>query len=420
MQTNQHTPFIYFSKQLIKTALSPILLCFLLALTFHSGLHAQQKNKTYFPPAGAWDKQTPAKSGFDSTQLQQAIQFAIDNESKRPRDIRLSQQLDYSKEPFSEPIGPLGFRGDPTGIIIHHGYLIASWGNPDQVEITNSVSKSFLSTTVGLAIDKGLIHHVTDTIADYVKTIQLYNPAEHDAPELIYPFSNTQNRKLNWDVMLRQTSDWEGTLWGKPDWADRPDKDSTTWLTRKRNEPGTVFEYNDVRVNALALATTLVWRKPLPEVLKTYIMDPIGASGTWQWYGYNNSWIVLDGKAIQSVSGGGHWGGGMFINAWDMARFGLLTLHKGNWNGKQLISADWIKQSTTATTANTGYGFMNFFLNTNKKYYPAVPENAFIHLGNGTNIIYADPRHDLVVVCRWINSPAINDFLGKVLASLKD
>jgi CubicO group peptidase (beta-lactamase class C family) len=113
----------------------------------------------------------------------------------------------------------------------------------------------------------------------------------------------------------------------------------------KKKCAGYVWEYNDVRVNALALAATSVWRKPLPQVLKQYIMDPIGASNTWRWTGYRNAWIVLDGQAVQSVSGGGHWGGGMFINAYDMARYGLLTLHRGNWNGKQLLSEQWIKQS---------------------------------------------------------------------------
>jgi hypothetical protein len=51
-------------------------------------------------------------------------------------------------------------------------------------------------------------------------------------------------------------------------------------------------------------------------------MDPIGASTTWRWHGYENSWIELDGRRVQSVSGGGHFGGGMFISAWDLARFG--------------------------------------------------------------------------------------------------
>ncbi len=219
--------------------------------------------------------------------------------------------------------------------------------------------------------------------------------------------------------MLRQTSDWEGTLWGKPDWADRPDANTANWLNRKRNSAGSVFEYNDVRVNALALAATLVWRKPLPKVLREYIMDPIGASATWRWTGYRNAWIVLDGEPVQSVSGGGHWGGGMFINAYDMARFGLLTLHQGAWDGKQLISQQWIKQSVTPTTAQPTYGYMNFFLNTDKKYLSNAPASAFVHVGNGTNIIYVDREHNLVMVVRWIENNAINEMVKKVLEAME-
>jgi CubicO group peptidase (beta-lactamase class C family) len=174
-----------------------------------------------------------------------------------------------------------------------------------------------------------------------------------------------------------------------------------------------------VRVNALALAATSVWRKPLPEVLKSYIMDPIGASTTWRWYGYRNSWIVLDGEIVQSVSGGGHWGGGMFINAYDMARFGLLTLHKGNWNGKQLISSGWFDQARTPTAVQPSYGYMNFFLNTDRKYYPNAPASAYAHIGNGANIIYVDPDHDLVMVVRWIEASAMNEMIGKLMDAMK-
>ncbi len=91
---------------------------------------------------------------------------------------------------------------------------------------------------------------------------------------MLFPFASAHNRTITWDDLLRQTSDWEGTLWGKPEWADRPDADANKWI-RPRNKPGTVYEYNDVRVNALALAATSVWRKPLPQALKQYIMDPI-------------------------------------------------------------------------------------------------------------------------------------------------
>ncbi|MEO8406346.1 MAG: serine hydrolase [Chitinophagaceae bacterium] len=391
-------------------------LMLLLAVCIAGTVTAQQpKSKAYFPTAQTWEKKI---AGVDTAKLNEAIRFAIKSEINRPRSIKETQVLDFGKEPFSEPVGALGERGDPTGLIIYHGYIVKEWGEPSRVDITNSVSKSFLSTLVGLAVDQHLIRSVNDTVANYVDAIECYDPSVA-VPQLIYPFATPHNKRLTWDVMLRQTSDWEGTLWGKPEWADRPDKDSTKWRNRPRNEPGAVFEYNDVRVNALALAATYVWRKPLPQVLKTYIMDPIGASNSWQWHGYSNSWIVLDGSPVQSVSGGGHWGGGMFINAYDMGRFGLLTLHKGNWNGKQLIPESWIKRSRTPTTALPTYGYMNFYLNTDKKFLSNAPASAFIHVGNGTNIIYVDEEHDLVVVARWIESKAINEFIREVLVALK-
>ena len=208
-------------------------------------------------------------------------------------------------------------------------------------------------------------------------------------------------------------------MWGKPDWADRPDPDSKKWLNRTRNTQGTVFEYNDVRVNALALAATSVFRQPLPQVLKKKIMDPIGASSTWRWTGYRNAWIVLDGNPVQSVSGGGHWGGGMFIHAEDMARFGLLTLRKGKWKDQQILSESWIRQSTTPGTANKEYGYMNFYLNTDQKLIPGAPAEAFVHLGNGNNVVYVDPVNDLVVVLRWITQKGMTETLTSLLEGFK-
>ena len=384
------------------------------------------ETKDYFPSPQNWEHRSAHESGFDTVKLNEAIQFAKQQESKQPRSMELSHAMTFGKEPYGDGIGPFADRGDMTGLIIYHGYIIAEWGDPFRVDMTHSVTKSFLSAIVGVAVDQGLIGNVMDTVARYVPLIEIYDPRninrsaeELGKPQLLSPFESEHNRSLTWDVMLRQTSDWEGTLWGKPDWADRPSNNSAEWLNRPRNKAGAVFEYNDVRVNALALAATSVWRKPLPQVLKTFIMDPIGASTTWRWYGYRNSWIVLDGQPVQSVSGGGHWGGGMFINAYDMARFGLLTLHKGNWNGKQLISRQWIQQALTPTTAQPTYGYMNFFLNTDKKYLPDAPASAFVHVGNGTNIIYTDPDHDLVMVVRWIENNAVNEMVKKMLASLR-
>jgi CubicO group peptidase (beta-lactamase class C family) len=379
------------------------------------------QHRSYFPPRDSWEVRTPASMGINEETLKAAIDTAKAHEQTDSRDLAQAQVQDFWREPYLEAEGPFANRGDATGIIVYKGYIVATWGNPDSVEMTNSVTKSFLSTVVGVAVDAGLIHSVHDTVEKYMAPVQTYaggGPAA-GVGDLIYPFASPHNRLLTWDVMLRQTSDWEGTLWGKPDWADRPDGRPEAIMNRPRHAPGSVWKYNDVRVNALALAATNVWRKPLPQVLKEYIMDPIGASATWRWMGYRNAWIVIDGQPVQSVSGGGHWGGGMFINAYDMARFGLLTLHRGEWDEKRIISDAWVTQALTPTAANKGYGYMNWFLNTDKKLFPSAPADAFAHIGNGRNIIYVDPQHDLVIVARWIQSEAMMDrVIEKVIAAL--
>jgi len=388
------------------------------------GVTATAQVKTYFPPADNWERKTLTSLRIDSILMHQAIQYALTHETKFPKNLMLTQAMQFGKEPFSDPIGPMADRGPSSGVIVHKGYIIAEWGNANAVEMVHSVTKTFLSTVVGLAVEKGLIRSINDKVYPYLPPIEVVNtPITTDQNPInqisfTYPFDTEHNRKINWEHLLRQTSDWEGVLWGKPDWADRPSDKPEEWTTRKRFEPGTVYKYNDTRVNALALAATTVWRKPLPEVLREQVMQPIGASNTWAWTGYKNAWIVLDGKIIQSVSGGGHFGGGLFINAYDMARFGLLTLRNGNWNGKQIISEDWIKKSKTPNSINTGYGFMNYFLNTDKKMYPSAPNTAYAFLGNGTNAIYVDQEHDLVVVIKWMDDKSVDGFLKLVLTAL--
>ncbi len=377
---------------------------------------------SYVPPAGSWEHRSASSVGIDSAKLQEAIAFAMASESKNPRDLELNHYMTFGREPFGQAIGPIAPRGPATGIIVRHGYIVAQWGNPDAVEMTHSVTKSLLSSVVGVAVDRGIIHSVHDTVYKVIGPIErarangsgLGADWPGDA-RWIRLFDTPHDRRITWDDLLRQVSDWEGTLWGKPEWADRPDPKPDTWLTRKRVDPGSVWEYNDVRVNALALAALQMWRKPLPDVLRDEIMNPIGASSTWRWYGYDNSWIVLDGKEVQSVSGGGHWGGGMFINAFDMARFGLLTLRRGTWGEKRVLSDAWVTQALTPTKASPTYGYMNWFLNTDHKYAPSAPVSAFIHVGNGTNIIYVDPANDIVAVARWIENNAVDGFVKRVL-----
>jgi len=361
--------------------------------------------QTYFPPPEEWAGRGPEDASMDPVRLAEAVAFAIAEESTRPRDQALVAALGFAREPYNELLGPTKVRGDATGLIIRNGYIVAQWGEPSRVDMTHSVTKSFLSTTIGLAYDRGMIRDLNDPV-------RIYMPGSH--------FESEHNRKITWDHLLRQTSAWEGTLWDKPDWGDRPvGDDPFAWPDTPHPEPGTVYKYNDVRVNLLALAALHVWREPLPQVLRRHVMDPIDASNTWRWHGYRNSWVVIDGQKMQSVSGGGHWGGGMWISAYDQARFGYLVLHRGVWNGERIFSEEWYELASTPGAAEPGYGFMNWFLNTDRKMYPSAPENTITHRGAGANIVYVDPGNDLVIVARWIDRDSVNGLIARVLAAIQ-
>lgn len=375
-----------------------ILLAFFFSLYF-SEIDAQ----TDYYPDTIWKLKTPADVKMNTILLDSAVNFALLNENKVERDLRIANLKSYSREPDYKIVGPMKVRGGPAGIIIKNGYIVAQWGDIHRVDMTFSVTKSFLSTTAGLAIDDGLIKSVTDNVKDYV----------WDAT-----FEGQHNSKITWDNLLNQSSDWSGTLFSLHDWADRPPKygDVDDWKNRKLNDPGTVFEYNDVRVNLLAYSLLQVWRKPLPAILKEKIMDPIGASTTWRWYGYENSFVNIDGLMMQSVSGGGHSGGGIFISAIDQARFGLLFLRKGKWNNQQLISEKWVKAAHQPSIPNTDYGYM-WWINTSKTWKD-ISSEIYYAAGFGGNYIVIDVENDLVVVTRWMDDDKMGEFMNLVEQSI--
>jgi len=173
-----------------------------------------------------------------------------------------------------------------------------------------------------------------------------------------------------------------------------------------------------VRVNLLALALLHVWRTPLPEVLKARVMDPIGASPTWEWHGYRTSYVTLDGARVQSVSGGGHWGGGLWASTRDHARFGLLMLRRGEWGGRRLLSESWLRLATTPVEIRPNYGAL-WWLNTGRAQYKSASPESFFALGAGGNVIWIDPATDVVVVLRWTDTAQVDEFIRLVTAAVR-
>ena len=360
----------------------------------------------YFPERNeAWKKESPQKFKVNEAALQAAVQFAKENEYSGSRDLRIAILKGFEREPYHKILGPTKKRGGPAGIILKNGYEIASWGDTKRVDMTFSVTKSFLSTMAGLAEDAALISDTNDKVGDYI----------WDGT-----FEGDHNSKITWEHLLQQNSAWSGELWGGKDWADRPPREGgiDDWKFEKPKEPGTVMEYNDVRVNVLAYALTHVWRKPMPMILKEQIMDKIGASTTWRWHGYDHAWTEIDGIKMKSVTGGGHSGAGLFISAEDMARFGLLFLNDGKWKEERLISEKWIQKAITPSKPNVNYGYMWWLNQKGNRHWEGLSENIYYAAGFGGNFIVIDKENDIVVVTRWLEPNKIGEFMKKLTAAL--
>ena len=214
------------------------------------GLYAQEP---YFP-AAAWQSRKPGELRMNAQRLDSAIKFAMTNETKIDYDLRVANLKSYTNEPNYRIMGPVRQRGKPAGVIVKNGYIVGQWGDVDRVDMTFSVTKSYLSTVAGLAVDDHLIRDIDDRVNEYVWD---------------ETFEGEHNTKITWRHLLNQSSDWSGCLFDVCDWADRPPKEGSLddWKNRKLLKPGSQFEYNDVRVNLLAYALLQVWRKPLPVVL---------------------------------------------------------------------------------------------------------------------------------------------------------
>lgn len=357
----------------------------------------------YFPD-NKWKEVTPVSQGLDNKKIEDAIAFALNNENSVNRDLRLSIIESFGREPNYEIKGPTKKRGAPNGLIIKNGFIIGKWGDTERVDMTFSVTKSYLSTVAAIAFDRGMIG------------------LDHKLKNYIWDgkFDDPHNSNITWHHLLNQSSQWSGNLFGTYDWADRPPNDLTLEEIKKQKllPPGKAYKYNDVRVNLLSYSLLNVFREPLPKILKKNVMDNIGASSTWRWYGYDQSMIIMDGVKVQSVSGGGHFGGGLFINSEDHARFGLLFLRDGMWKDKRLISNKWIDLMTEPSENNEAYGYM-WWLNKGYRKWEGLAENIFYGAGFGGNYVVIVPDHQLVIVARWIDSSKIGDLVKRVVDAHK-
>lgn len=364
-----------------------------------------------FPPAdpAPWPEAAPDALGLEPAALSAAVAHAAAHETPWPYDLagHLGRGH-FEAPPDNEILGPLSPRGAPCGLVTRHGALVARWGDTREVSQTFSAAKSYLSLLAGIAVADGLIPGIDRPLRESVDD---------------GGFDSAQNAPITWRHLLTNTSEWEGALFGKSDAIDRGRDLGAEGRGRKGQRvlaaPGTHWEYNDVRVNRLSLALLRRFARPLPEVFAERILGPIGASASWRWEGYRTSWVTLaDGRRVQSVPGGTHWGGGVAIHAEDQARIGLMALARGAWAGREVVPAGWIAQSVAPCALNPHYGFL-WWLNTDGARFPSAARDAFFASGAGGNLTWVDPSSGIVAVLRWTDPAAMDGFIARVRAALR-
>ncbi len=353
--------------------------------------------------------------GGSSQAMSEAIAFARAHESKWSREPSEDGSTwgvhGADTPPWNRLRGPVSARGPASGIVLHRGSRVASWGEPARADLTFSVAKTYLALLAGIAVDRGLI-------ADPDQPIRASLPG--------IGFDSEQNAPITWMHLLQQTSEWEGDCFGLPDQVDRwrrlsfqpPGADAgPKGGKRPLARPGSYWEYNDVRINQLSLALLHTFRQPLPEVFREAIMRPIGASDDWSWKGYDDAWVEIDGVRMQSVPGGTHWGGGVTISSEDQLRLGRLILDRGVCAGRPVISAGWMDRMMQPCAIAPFYGLL-VWLNGTRQVFPSVPASSVFAIGAGSSFTWIDRELDLVVVARWLDADHADGFFARVLAAL--
>ena len=391
-------------RQLLLRTLSSLCLCAVVAayvVTLTAPTSAQTpvgKQESYYPPAGTWAKKTPAELGLDPARLAEAVAWAQTRESNRAMDFSDQEKI------FGSLLGSVPTkRAKTNGVVIYKGYVVAEFGDTTWADPTYSVAKSMMSTVAAIAMRDAKITNLDAPVGATVKD------GGYDSP---------RNAQVTWKMHLQQETEWEGNMFGKQD--DFVGAEAFGDGERKPRElkrPGTFYEYNDVRINRLGMSLLQTFRKPVPEVFRDEVMDVIGASNSWKWVPYHNSYVTIDGKKMPSVSGGTRWGGGVWINSWDMARFGYLWLRGGKWGDKQVLPPAYVKAAVAPSANGPDYGYL-WWLNTAGKNYPGLPANVYGARGAGSNTILISPDHDLVVVWRW-HAGNEGEFAKRVIAAIK-
>ena len=273
-------------------------------------------------------------------------------------------------------------------IVVHDDTIIYEryfngWG-PDSIFTSFSVAKAFVSTLVGIAIDRGLIHSVGDSITRYLPELARREP---------------RLGRITIRDLLRMASGLRYVEDEPPydnRWTYLPPDLRRSALERATvvEEPGTRWLYNNYNPLLIGMILERVSGRPVTDLLQRWIWNPVGME-------HGGSWSI-DSRAhgFEKMESG--------INARpvDFAKLGALYLHHGRWNGRQVVSAAWVHDATQPWPDPPGYYENHGFFASDRHYFGyfwwgdnrAGSQSDFHTVGNLGQYIWCSPEKRLIIV----------------------
>jgi len=312
-----------------------ILLFSVLSLLFVSCQSEPSIQYTYRPPENiddGFDVGTLDEVNIDSVLIEKAVNDINRGKYKEVHSILI---LKDDKLVLEEYFTGHKYQWDAPN---HHGELV-TW-DQDMMHVCQSVTKSITSACIGIAIDEGFIESVHQSIFDYLPEHQHLNIDGKD--------------KITIEHLLTMTSGLEWMEWNAPYssrenpiieiWFQEAEqnKDPFTFVLEGalKDEPGTSFRYYGGNQIVLGGIIENATKMDIDEFSAQYLFEPLGTD-SFDW------WVRFEGGVIEAA-------GGIKMTPRDMVKVGVTYLNEGVWNGKQIISEQWVEESATTFVGNQG------------------------------------------------------------------
>jgi len=324
-------------------------------------------------PGEAWAEASPESQGIDSAKLREALDWLATN---------------------------TGANGTSETVVVRRGFLVWKGANVDRKHSVWSCTKSLTSTAFGLLEADG--------------KVTLDTPAKDLLPHLAAAYGEVRLRHF---LTMTSGYDGEGGSYDKHEGA--ADANALVPPSPPFFPPGTRFRYWDEAMMQFGSALTKAAGEPLPDFMKRRVFDPIGMK----------SWTWAPAGAVPN------WTGGFHTTARDLARFGLLFLRGGLWDGRRIVPADWVERATSIQVPASlprdpisprqegpgVYGF-NWWVNglrpDGARHWPGAPPGAFAAVGHNNNRCFVVPEWDLVLVRTGTDGNVDRTVWGAFLAKL--